>query len=219
MSDPGKTGRFSIIRLLVITGVVALLLAHASAVRRLGRAEAELRQLRMETGYLAESGDDQIAAVRVKSDHPLTYRARVRVPATPRFRVAYSSLWPQDAAAPAWFAAVDLPPGESVVTVRVLEDPRDERWKITTIVQSPWGSKRVATVLPPQHVEIFRGTHDAVSAGIGRQTHLATIGESIRLCDERWLVGEGSLLLYGNRAPESDLVGIFAELQPDDRPL
>ncbi len=143
----------------------------------------------------------------------------MRVPPSPKFRVAYSSIWHQDAACPAWFAAVDLPPGESLVIVRVQEDPRDGRWKITTLVQSERGTKRVATALPEEHVRAFRGSHDAISMGVGRETTKVAQKRSIRLLDERWLVGEGGLLLYGDKTPERDQIGIYAELQPDVGPL
>ena len=42
---------------------------------------------------------------------------------------------------------------------------------------------------------------------------------ALRLLDERWLVGEGGLLLYGDRPPERDQIGVYAELQPDTGPL
>jgi hypothetical protein len=74
-------------------------------------------------------------------------------------------------------------------------------------------------VLPAEHVDIFRGSHDVISTGIGRETLAADANQSIRLLDERWLVGEKALLLYGDRAPEEDQVGIYAELQPDVGPL
>ena len=61
----------------------------------------------------------------------------------------------------------------------------------------------MATVLPPEHVEIFRGSHEVVSTGVARETLAVSSTDSIRLLDERWLVGEGGLLLYGDRPPET----------------
>jgi hypothetical protein len=214
-----RSRTFSLATLLAVTAFIGLGLAYSTTRARLQEATAELNRLRLETGYLAETESGQIAAVRVPSDEPLTYRLRVRVPESRNFRVAYSSLWPVGASAPEWFAAVDVPPGESLVTVQILEDPRDQQWKITTIIRSERGTKRVATVLPPPHVVVFRQSHDAVSTGVGRQTIAALASESIRLLDERWVVGEGGLLLYGDRSPEQDQIGVYAELQPDDHPL
>ncbi|NNE00301.1 MAG: hypothetical protein HKN47_23530 [Pirellulaceae bacterium] len=205
--------------LLMLVAMVALAIGYWSTYRRLQRSEAELAQLRLSTGYLAPSEAAQIAAVRAPSEQPLTYRVRVRVPDQPRYRVAYSSLWEKDAANPEWFAAVDLPPGESLVTVRVAKDPRDERWKIVAAVQSERGTRRFSTVLPDEHASVFRESHDAISTGVGRQTVAVAKNQSLRLLDERWLVGEGSLLLYGDRAPRRDQIGIYAELQPDIGPL
>ena len=210
---------FSLTKLLAVTAFIGLAFGYVTTRARLQQATAELTRLRLETGYLAETESGQIAAVRVPSDEPLTYRLRVRVPDAINYRVAYSSLWPLGAMGPDWFAAVNVPPGESLVTVRILEDPRDQRWKITTIIRSERGTKRVATVLPPPHVHVFRESNDAVSTGVGRQTVSTASGESIRLLDERWIVGEGGLLLYGDRSPEQDQIGVYAELQPDDRPL
>lgn len=211
--------KFSLAKLLAFTALICLVLAYVTTRARLQQANAELARLRLETGYLPETETGQIAAVRVPSDEPLTYRLRIRVPDSVNYRVAYSSLWPLGSMGPYWFASASVPPGESLVTVRILEDPRDQRWKITTIIRSERGTKRVATVLPPPHVHVFRESHDAVSTGVGRQTVSASSRESIRLLDERWIVGEGGLLLYGDRSPEQDQIGVYAELQPDDRPL
>ncbi len=112
--------QFSLTWLLTVLLVVALASAYGVTAVRLRSAEAELIRLRKETGYLPPTDEDEIAAVRLISDQPMTYRLRVRVPASPRYRIAYSSLWPESAAAPRWFGAVAVPPGESVVTVRIL---------------------------------------------------------------------------------------------------
>ena len=173
-----------------------------------------------EFGYLSNTLPGQIAAARAPSDQPLTYRLRVRAPETLQgYRVAYSSHWPQNSSGPQWFGAVEVPAGESIITVRIMEDPRDHRWKIATSVAAANGTRRMATVLPQEQVEIFRGAHEVLSTGIGRQTLAVGADQSIRLLDERWLVGETALLLYGDRAPDEDQIGVYAELQPDIGPL
>jgi hypothetical protein len=73
--------------------------------------------------------------------------------------------------------------------------------------------------LPDRHVSLFCGNHEVVSAGVGRNTVTGRSGESIRLVDERWLAGEGALMLFGDRPPDRDQIGVYAELQPDSRPL
>ena len=211
--------RFSLRSLLIALTLISLLSAWVATTLRLRTAEAELSVLRRQTGYLDPSGTGQIAAVRVPSDEPLTYRLRVRVPASSKYRVAYSTQWQQGNSSPSWYSAIDLPPGESQLIVQIQADPRDDRWKITTIIRSDRGTKRIATVLPDDHVRAFRGSYDAMSSGIGWQTEFARQDKSIRLLDERWLVGEGGLLLYGNKEPKDDIIGVFAELQPDTGPL
>ena len=211
--------RFSLRGLILAFTTIALLSAWIATTMRLRSAEAELAVLRRQTGYLEPSRSDQVAAVRVPSEQPLTFRLRVRVPGSGRFRVAYSTFWPSGSVSPEWYSAVELPAGESQLIVQIHEDPRDDRWKITTTVRCERGTKRMATVLPDEHVRLFRKPNDAVSTGIGRQTTFAAMTENVRLLDERWQVGEAGLLLYGNREPESDVIGIFAELQPDDGPL
>ena len=212
--------RISLREYMGLVTIVILSIGLAFSIQRLRYLEIEVTKLREETGYLQKTEPGQLAAARAPSDQPLTYRVRVRVPAGPtKFRVAYSSVWPRDAATPRWYGAVPLPAGESVVTIRILEDPRDKRWKIASLVSSIEGNQRMATVLPPPHVTIFRGSHDVLSTGVGRETLAVQQTDSIRILDERWLVGEGGLLLYGDRAPRTDQVGIYAELQPDVGPL
>jgi hypothetical protein len=207
--------QLSLRELLLLIAVFALAAAYAIAAGRNYRNQNELVRLRREVGYLAPSDSDQVAAVRLTSDQPLTYRLRVRVPDSPRYRVAYSSLWPKATSAPDWYAAAPLPAGESVVTVRILKDTRDDRWKITTLVQSDAGTKRIATVLPGEQSDVFRQSHDVVSAGVGRQTVALDKSKRLRLLDDKWLVGEGGLMLYGNKPPQRDQIGVYAELQPD----
>ena len=216
---PSRPFRISLREILALATIAALAAALVSARWQLSKLRTEVERLRLEAGYLSETKEGQIAAARIPSDEPLTYRLRVRVPDAPAFRIAYSSVLPHSALAPDWFAAVEVPPGESVVTLRIGEDPRDDRWKITTLVRSDRGTKRIATVLPDQHLRVFRGSHEVWSTGIGRQTVAVDAEKSIRLLDERWLVGQGGLLLYGDRPPQQDQVGVYAELQPADRPL
>ena len=212
--------RFSLREYMGLVTIVILATGLVFSIRRLRHLEVEVAKMRSETGYLQETAPGQIAAARAPSDQPLTYRVRVRVPeGASKFRVAYSSLWPSRAAGPQWYGAVPMPGGESIVTIRVLEDPRDKKWKIASLVSSVEGNQRMATVLPPKHVTVFRGSHDVLSTGVGRETQAVQQTGSIRLLDERWLVGEGALLLYGDRPPTTDQIGIYAELQPDVGPL
>ncbi len=213
--------RFSLRETLGFVTIAVLGTGLVAATIRLRAAQTELDQLRGEVGYIGATEPDQVAASRAPSDQPLTYRIRVRIPkTTDQFRLVYSTHWPAGSAYPQWYSAIPLVAGESVVTVRVAEDPRDDRWKISTVVTNVRGTRRMATTLPNEHVAVFRGSHEVISTGIARgQTVAVNASQSIRVLDERWLVGEGSLLLYGDRAPDSDQIGIFAELQPDIGPL
>lgn len=204
--------------LFVITLLIGLAVAFVLNFNRMKNAETALEQLRKEVGYLGPSEEDEVAAVRIASDEPLVWQTRVRIPAKHRYRVAYSAVWRQATSKPDWFAAQPVPEGESVITLRVMKDPRDDKWRISTIVRHENGVGRIGTVLPDDVSVVFRGSHDVVSGGIGRQTVLRPLGEPVRLLDERYFSG-ASLLLYGDRAPEADIIGIFAELQPDIGPL
>ena len=124
-------------------------------------------------------------------------------------------MWPKSGSKPVWFGAVKVPPGESLVVVQVLKDIRDDRWKIATLLRGPEGTRRMSTNLPATQVSVFRGSHDWISAGITAETWHKPVGESLRLLDERLLVGEGAMMLYGDGPPPDDLTGVFAELQPD----
>jgi hypothetical protein len=212
--------RMSLREAIGLATIVMLGIGLIATTVRLRLREAELASMRSEFGYLSDSVAGQIAAARAPSEQPLTYRARMRVPeGATAYRVAYSSHWPQHAAAPQWFGAVPVPPGESILMVQIHEDPRDRRWKISAAVTARRGTRRMATVLPPEQVTLFRGSHEVVSTGIGRDTVAVPKDQSIRLLDERWLVGEAGLLLYGDRTPEQDQIGVYAELQPDVGPL
>jgi hypothetical protein len=215
-----RWARLSLRECLAVATIATLTIGWVATAVQLRQSQAELVQLRSETGYLGQTEEGQIAAARAPCDEPLTYRIRVRTPPNSApFRVAYSSLWPRQSTSPQWYGAVPVPPGESLVTVRILEDPRDRRWKIAALVGTPQNTRRMATVLPPDHVGVFCGSHDVISTGIGRETLAVDSSRSIRLLDERWLVGEEGLLLYGDRPPPRDQIGVYAELQPDVGPL
>lgn len=217
---PSRRARISLREYLGLVTIGMLGIGLLLTSQRLRRSETELVRMRKEFGYLSNTLPGQIAAARAPNDQPLSYRLRVRVPSDAEaYRVAYSSHWPRHGSGPQWYGAVPVPAGESIITVQILEDPRDHRWKISTMVAATTGTRRMATVLPPEHAEVFRGSYDVVSKGVGRETCAAANNQAIRLLDERWLVGETALLLYGDRAPEEDQIGVYAELQPDSGPL
>ena len=228
-----RRAKWSLRTLLMIATIVALVVGNAVSIVRLDDAREELSRLRLEVGSLHQVPKDQLAAIRMAADLPLTYKFRVQTPlpldsqsrwngsATlqSNYRIAYSTILPRGRTQPDWFSAIAVPPGESVVTIRIAEDPRDEIWKISTLVQNVTSTRRMGTILPDDHTEIFRASHDVISTGVARQSVTAPADEAIRLLDERWLVGEQALLLYGDRAPDEDQVGIYAELQRADKPL
>lgn len=219
---------------MVSATIAALIAGNSFSIVRLRQAETELTRLRREVGSLYETPAGYLAAVRIAADTPLTYRFRVRTPVADdspsrwsspgppktHYRIAYSTILPRGRTQPQWYSAIAVPPGESVVTIQIAEDPRDERWKISTLVRNETASRRMGTVLPDEHTRLFRQSHDVVSTGLKRQDVVAmSPHESIRLLDERWLVGEQSLLLYGDKAPNEDQIGVYAELQSADKPL
>jgi len=232
---------------MAIVTIVALVLGNGLTAWRLHLARQELEQLHQQVGYLPDSGQGEIAAVRISTDEPLTYRFRVRIPGTSssstfrwsdtdpppswarppasetglspaRYRIAFGTVLPQGAMQPQWIAAAGLYPGESWVTVRIAEDPRDGAWKISTLVRDDRGTNRTSSRLPPEQVATFRSSHSVIGVGLPRQKSLVTDQLPVRLLDERWITGS-SLLLYGDRPPESDQVGVYAELQRADTPL
>lgn len=218
MSDGMRVRQISIRGLLLLVALVGFAISYAINFSRMRTAESELAKLRDEVGYLQPSDVGEVAAVRVLADQPLTWQARVRIPAGKSYRMAYSGLWTAARQAPEWFAAHPMRPGESTIIVRVLKDPRDDRWKMSTIIRHADGVSRIATALPDEISSVFRGSHDVISAGVGRQTVTRPGGESLRIIDERFFAGN-SMLLYGDRGPSEDMVGVFVELQVDKRPL
>ncbi|MEM8669590.1 MAG: hypothetical protein AAGG48_18835 [Planctomycetota bacterium] len=212
--------RFSLREFFGLATIVILAIGLFFSSRQSSKLKDEVDRLRLETGYLSDTEPGQIAAARVPTDQPLAYRVRIRVPeGSQDYRVAYSSIWEKGKNAPNWHSAIPVPPGESLVTLRILEDPRDNVWKISAILVSKDRTRRMATSLSAEQVAIFRGSNDVLRTGVGRETLAVDDDKSIRILDERWLVGEGGLLLYGDRAPDQDQTGVYAELQPDVGPL
>lgn len=211
--------RFSLRGLLTLLILVALVAANGINLQRRRTAERELAVLRQQVGYLGDYPDDRLVATRLPSDRPLVWRLRVRVPEAARYRIAFSAIWPAESAGPLWFAAVGVPPGESNVIVRIAPDPRDDRWKLSTLVQNDDRTRRAAATLKPELAEVFRGSHEILRAGVGITPAVAKPQESIRLIEDRWLVGAGSHQLYGSAAPDEDQPGLYVELQPDTTPL
>lgn len=214
-TNPRSPMRYSLSSMLGLLLLIALGSAYLVTLWRLREVEAELARLRQETGYLEPSAENEIAAARLVSTEPMTYRLRVRVPQSQPYRLAYSSLWPDSHTGPKWFGAVQVAPGESSVIVRILRDPRDDRWKIAALCQGIDGTRRMATVLSDDQIKIFRGSHDWLRSGVDQKTATRPVGRSLRILDERVLVGDGAMMLYGDSPPAQDMVGVFAELQPD----
>lgn len=218
---PTNRIRFSLREMFGLLTISVLVVALMTTIFRLQASQTELTRLRDEAGYLGSTPRDHIAAAVLPSAEPLTYRVRIRIPesSTP-YRLAYSTVWPAGQSGPVWFAAIPAPQGESMVTVRIAEDPRDERWKVSALLATAARTKRMATGLRSDQVEVFRGSHQIFRQGIPRgKTTSVPADQVLRVLDERWLVGENGLLLYGDRPPESDQIGIYAELQPDIGPL
>jgi hypothetical protein len=220
-SGARKFFRFSLREALGLMTIAILAVGLWSTSMKLRNQENELRVMRQEFGYLAPSRSDQIASSRIPSDQPLTYKMRVRLPRELpgglSYQLVYSSLWESGKTFPAWFGSVPVPQGESLVTIQILNDPRDGKWKIAAVVSATEGTSRIATGLPPPHEVIFRGSHDVISTGLGRETSLVSVGETIRLLDERWVVGNQGVMLDGG-PPREDLVGVFAQLEPTGTP-
>lgn len=212
-----RVTQVSIRGLLMLVALVGFAISYAINFSRMRAAEAALGKLRDEVGYLQPSDVGEVAAVRVLADEPLTWQTRVRIPAGHSYRMAYSALWTASKQAPEWFAAQPMRPGEATIIVRVLKDPRDDRWKMSTIIRHADGVSRIATALPDEISSVFRGSYDVISAGVGRQTVARPGGQSLRIIDERFFAGD-SMLLYGDRGPSEDMVGVFVELQVDKGP-
>jgi len=209
--------KFTLREMIGLVTIIALVAALWNSSRRLRDQERELTVMRKEFGYLAPSEPYELAASRSPSDQPLSYRMRVRLPPQKGtdfpYQIVYSSLWEAGESEPTWFGGVRGPGGESLITVQILDDPRDGKWKLATVVSSSSGTSRMSTVLPPPHEGIFRGSYDVISAGIGRDTLISEFGSSVRLLDERWLIEDAGVVLDGF-APKESQVGVYAELRP-----
>ncbi|QDV11219.1 hypothetical protein CA51_10800 [Rosistilla oblonga] len=213
-SSPRRVGwRFSLRGLLGLVVVVTMVGSHFYTSWKLRQAMVQLKQLRSEVGYLNETDRSKLVVAVVPTDEPLTWKIRVRTPALQSYQIAYSTLWPAGSAEPTWYSGQPLPGGESLVTLRLFSDPRDNRWKIITLVRNQGNLWRMATVLSDRQAALFRGSHDAIRGGIQAETVVAA-GRSLRVIEEKWFAGDGGLMLFGQEAPDDDIDGLFAELQP-----
>lgn len=72
----------------------------------------------------------------------------------------------------------------------------------------------MGTTLPEAHTAIFRASHDVISTGVAGSMVTLPSGRPLRILDDRWLVGDESLLLSGDKPVNTDQIGVYAELQP-----
>lgn len=199
--------------------ILGLVMANGFTIRRLRRAEAERDALRNQVGYLNVADASVLAAVQIATTEPLVWKYRVQVPARGRFRFAYGTKWPAERGRPRWISAVSMPPGESIVLVRVMQDPRDAVWKLVCLLQQGEMTLRQATPLSARQTELFRSSTDTFRVGVGQETQTASEDETLMVIDQRWLAGESGLLMYGAGPPEADVDGIFGALQADEGAL
>ncbi len=196
--------------------VFGLVLSNYWTAIRLQKAEGELRKLYAEVGHLDIQDHTKVAASRIPDDTPLLWQFRVYVPQNEKCRVAYSTRWFADASRPDWYSFIAVPAGESVVTTRIGSDERDGAWKISTSVRQNTNVSRSTTVLPDDQVTIFKQHRHAISSGqVGAETVQTNRQETLKLLEDKWILGESAIPLFGERPPVNDIVGVFLELQPD----
>lgn len=205
--------RFSLRSGLLLMAFATLVLSHLWTSAQLRETRTQLLQLRSEAGYLNLEDDDDVIAVRVPTDQVLTWRYRVHIPDDAQGRLSYSTYWPANEAEPAWYGVQTLESGESVVTVRIAEDPRDKTWKIGTIIRCGENTLRMASSLPEEHAQLFRQSHTTFSGGVGYEQWSGPPDQPVMLVDDRWPDAAGGSLLYGGTAPESALRGVFVKLE------
>ena len=205
--------RYSLRGVFIVLTLVVLAVSHWWTSIRLFHAENEVRRLRAEVGFISEPDTSKLAAIRVPSDQPLTWKVRVRTPSLQPYQIAFGTLWPGGATAPEWHSSVVLDEGESLITLRLMEDPRDERWKIVAIVTQDGTVRRASAPLDDRQTAVFRGSHNTIRGGIQSEVALPA-GQGVRVIEDKWFTGEGGLLLFGESMPDDDIDGVFAELMP-----
>ncbi len=208
--------RWSLRGLLVAMAIVSLVATNVWLNYRLRATRTELTKLRSEVGYLHIDDEQRFAAARIPDDDPLTWRFRVYVPEQTRCRLAYTTRWLAGKATPDWYSYLAIPVGESQIIATIQTDPRDGLWKVSAMVRHDGTTVRSATFLPEEQIEVFRTPQQAISnAKVGTATVQTETTKPLRLLEDKLLVGEGGLVLYGARAPDSDTLGMFLEIQPD----
>jgi hypothetical protein len=215
-----RGGRWTLRQMLGVLVVGTVAMSHLWTSRQLHRARAELESMRSEVGYLNIRDEAQLAVARVPDDEPLVWRFRIHNPQNNRMRLAYSTRWLSGSVRPDWYSFAAIPAGESLITARVAADPRDSLWKISVIIRQGNSETRLATELPESQVPIFRGSHHAISTGeVETRTLQRPPQRPIKLLEDKWLVDESPMVLFGQRPPDTDVIGVFLEIQPDGKIL
>lgn len=211
--------QFSLAKGLFITAFIAAIAANVVTTQRLRKVTAERDRLRQELGALTIDNPSQIAVIRVPGGEPLTWRYRVYVPAGKRYRFLFATHLKAKRLAPSWAGAIVVPEGESTLRLRIFRDPRDDFWKLLVQSQDAKSVQGATSELTVEQIELFQASPSGLNQGVEYSTVAIAAGESLRVVDERWYTRERGLLLYGDKPEETDVEGIFGELQPDDGPL
>lgn len=211
--------QFSLAKGLFITAFIAAIAANVVTTQRLRKVTAERDRLRQELGALSIDNPSQIAVIRVPGDEPLTWRYRVYVPAGMRYRFLFATHLKAKSLVPSWAGAIVVPEGESTLRLRIFRDPRDDFWKLLVQSQDAKSVQGATAELTVEQIELFQASPSSLNQGVEYSTVALAAGDSLRVVDERWYTRERGLLLYGDKPEETDVEGIFGELQPDDGPL
>ena len=211
--------QFSLAKGLFIIAIIAAIAANIVTTQRLRTVTAERDRLRQELGALSIENPSQIAVIRVPGDEPLTWRYRVYVPEDKRYRFLFATHLKAKSAAPSWAGAIVVPEGESTLRLKIFRDPRDDFWKLLVQSQNAKAVQGATSELTVEQIELFQASPSSLDQGVEHATVAIPAGESLRVVDERWYTQERGLVLYGDKPEETDVEGIFGELQPDDGPL
>lgn len=158
---PKRLPRVSLLNLLLLVALVASLLSHATLVRDLSRARAELRSLRNEVGALTITDGRKPHAIQLDTGDPNHWKWRVRVPDGRRYSLRFVHGGVPLTGLPAASEELTrLGPGEHTVEYDVKREETREAWTATVQTARAIDTTRVLWGEPRWYIV----------RGVGRET-------------------------------------------------
>jgi|GEM_PF-6900970 len=195
-----------------LTGA-SLIASHLWTSQQLAHTRRELQQLRYSTAQLDPLQRDQIGLARVPLDEPDRWQLRLWLPEGRGYELQASTLWLAGAAEPDWQPVLALPQGASLLTCSLTRTPDNRRWDLALVIRR--GSNTTGRRLPltEGQSQRFPSSGRYWVSQIESGPRYTNPAKPTALLLEHLLSADGTML-YGDRPPDRDQVGVYLRLAP-----